>query len=203
MKHEINNKIEVYESIAIKVLHYFIKDKEITSIDYLKCKLGLETLLINISKLFVIYLLSFSFNILWPTMVFHFFHMVVRLKGYGAHCKSSFICTCVSSIIFVAVPYIIVNHYQFSNVVLLFLYVSGFLILYRYASIGTAKNLVHKERQATLKKMTLISYLLSGIVSMFIKSEIYLNLIVIGLFSACVLTLPILTKSNKTRNIVF
>lgn len=199
MQQLMNNRIGAYENISIKLLDFLMNNKEMDRKSYLKCKYGLEILLIDLSKLFVIYLFSFLLNTLLQTFIFHLFYMAVRLKGYGAHFKSSFLCTCVSSVLFVGVPFIITNVYKFQRTVLLLLFAAGFYILYRYASIGTAKNRIHKKKQSALKKKTLLIYLLCGITTLFIRSELYVNLIILGLFTACILTLPILTKSYKSE----
>jgi len=197
MKRLLIKKQGIYEYVSGKILYALTRNRDIGRIDYLKCRLGLEILLLNISKLLIIYLLAYLFDILWQTIVFHFFYMVVRLKGYGAHFKSSLVCTCISCVLFVGAPYIIVNYYIFNNAVLFVLYISGFCILLRYASMGTAKNPVKRDRQAIFKKMTLINYLISGLALMLIKSDLFINLAVLGLFSASILTLPILTKSYE------
>lgn len=161
-----------------------------TEIDILKFKLGLEIVLINVSKMITIYGLAVLFDIAGEVFIFHSAFMSIRTSAFGAHAVSSFRCTIISVLLFIGVPLLIIQH-QVNLWILLLFHFSTYMLLWRYAPGKTAKNyLGSKETQKKLKFRAIISNFALFIVMIIISNDLWSNLLVFGAFSAGCMVIP-------------
>ncbi len=183
------------EQLAVKITNSMIEDNEENHLRYLKCKFGLETLLINLSKMAIVYGVALFAGVFVATLVFHSAYMLIRTYAYGCHLLSSFKCTIISCGMLVGIPFCMSQNMLFSS---LFLFVIGginFLLIYRYAPSSTKKNPIKGfERRQKLQRKALISNGICLLIAFACPNPLYTNLLVIGSFCACFMLTPIAYK---------
>ncbi|MBM7710273.1 accessory gene regulator B family protein [Enterococcus lemanii] len=170
----------------------------ISHIDYLKCKLGLETFIINIFKLAAIYTCAILPNTFFYTLIFHVSFLFVRIFSYGYHAKTSLGCIFSSLMMFILIPYSILNFFIFPSIMLYPLSTINMIFLSIFTPRKTKKNYIgDKEQQSTLKKRTVLSCLIMSTIAVLVPSLILKNLIILGNTLAVCLVLPLKKETIK------
>lgn len=179
------------EQLSGKLMNFLKIKKSDDRIHYLKCKLGLELLLINTSKIFVIYLIAELMSVFLQTMVFHFAFLYVRAYAQGAHARSSLKCTAISALLFVGIPCIGSHGCLVSERELFLLYVVGVILILFYAPSATPKNpITNSRKRRVLRIRALILQIPVAIVFALPLDLQMMNLIILGIATACLLLLP-------------
>ncbi len=166
---------------------------------YLKLKLGLETLFINFSKLFVVYTISFLLNLLFATIIFHLSYYLIRRTAYGLHAQSSIVCTLLSILFFVGIPYL-ATLVTIPNGNILIIYLFNCMLLYFFAPSNTNKcMIINKKRRLRLRNQSIVMCLVIMIITLVIPNETVKTLLTMGAILASILTVPkdIFKRRNK------
>jgi len=201
MNVNIELKQSMMEKLVQVILENITKGKELDRIDYLKCKLGLETFLINVSKLSVIYALAVAASLFWPVFIFHLAYTSIRTYAYGVHSESSLQCTIISCIILIGFPALLVM-FQIPRISFVVISVVSHVILKKYAPAATRKNgVIHfdqmKKRQLQNKALRLNVVIL--MISLLIPNLFIGNLLMIGNVLASFMTTPVAYKILKNE----
>ncbi|GAB1613016.1 MULTISPECIES: accessory gene regulator AgrB [Mammaliicoccus] len=165
-------------------------------VSYLKVKYGLEVFVGNIMKTVVIYGAALLSHIFFYTLIVHLSYFAIRYFAFGAHAKSTFLCTIQSLIMFVITPLIVIN----INVpywIFLTLALIGYIIIMKYAPMETKKHPLLGKWKKGLKLRSIIAATILIIISLFVK-EPYQQLICLGLIFESVSLLPIFYKKEET-----
>lgn len=179
------------EKTVKKAVDYLIGTTEISKVNYLKCKLGMEVFFLNFTKLVIIYSTALFLGLPKEVAIFHSSFMLIRFFSYGAHAVSSLACTSISLLLFVGIPYVLQEGLLPSELLLLINLVN-FILLAKYAPGKTKKNFLgDKEHQRLLKRRSLIGNLLVLLVFLTISDLRVCNLIVLGSFLAGLLVVPL------------
>lgn len=165
-------------------------------VSYLKVKYGLEVFVGNIMKTVVIYGAALLCHIFLYTLIVHLSYFAVRYFAFGAHAKSTFLCTIQSIIMFVLAPLIIINT-NLSYWAFLALALIGYLIIIKYAPMQTKKHPILGKWKKGLKLRSIIVATILIVLSLFIK-EPYQQLVCLGLIFEAVSLLPIFYKEEET-----
>ncbi|MEB8068675.1 accessory gene regulator AgrB [Mammaliicoccus fleurettii] len=165
-------------------------------VSYLKVKYGLEVFVGNIMKTVVIYGAALLCHIFLYTLIVHLSYFAVRYFAFGAHAKSTFLCTIQSIIMFVLAPLIIINT-NLSYWAFLALELIGYLIIIKYAPMQTKKHPILGKWKKGLKLRSIIVATILIVLSLFIK-EPYQQLVCLGLIFEAVSLLPIFYKEEET-----
>lgn len=165
-------------------------------VSYLKVKYGLEVFVGNIMKTVVIYGAALLCHIFLYTLIVHLSYFAVRYFAFGAHAKSTFLCTIQSIIMFVIAPLIIINT-NLSYWAFLALALIGYLIIIKYAPMQTKKHPILGKWKRGLKLRSIIVATILIVLSLFIK-EPYQQLVCLGLIFEAVSLLPIFYKEEET-----
>lgn len=114
---------------------------------------------------FIIYSLLYIFKTTLQIFIFHFFFMTIRVKCFGAHFPSSFICRWISSLILTEIPYSIFNVYKFNCKSLIFIFyrIIYFISLFYYWKFKSYNK--NKKTRITQKKTLIVC----GIITFFIN----------------------------------
>lgn len=180
------------ERMALALTDRLTADRNVDRIDYLKCKLALEVLFINISKMSVVYALAFVVNAALPTLIFHLAFLSIRVFAYGVHAKSSFVCTLVSSLFFVGIPWMINAEAVLApRFVLLLWGIANVLLLMKYAPASTSKNAIGSwEKKRSLRRKAIRSNIFIIVLIIALPSLAISNLLMVGSSIAVLLILP-------------
>ena len=112
----INNieKYYSYDEIKLKEIRY-----------------GLESLYVSITKIIVIFIISYFINTVKELLLLFLFFGLLRITGFGVHAKKSIHCWFTSIPLFVIVPYIIKNIYINDCLITLLSVISIILLSHR------------------------------------------------------------------------
>ncbi|WP_167324175.1 accessory gene regulator B family protein [Enterococcus caccae] len=192
VKQVINKSMCLTERTAIFLVERLNVDAETDKIKYLKCKLALEIILINFSKLSIIYVLSFMLGITKAVLVFHIAFLYIRKYAYGAHSNSSLKCTIISLILFVGIPFYLVNFVLIPKEILLIVLLINSSLIYKFAPAATKKNPISdlkKKRELRRKALVANSVMMLLLIINVIPLGI-LNLVIFGSFFSCLTLSP-------------
>ncbi|WP_310829842.1 accessory gene regulator B family protein [Paenibacillus pedocola] len=191
-------KMGFTESLACRMAQRLNKEREGEYIDYLKMKLGFEMLLINLSKLVLVYGAAILFHLLWQTLIMHGAYFAIRKTAFGLHASSSMICSISSTAMFIGIPYLCEQYIRFNNIQVGIIGLLATLLLYRYAPADTDKfPLLGKERREKLRKTTTKSSLLIVLTALLIPSPTIKALLLMGILLQVLMILPITYKLLK------
>ena len=182
------------EFVVNKSLNLIKKKYNYTDVEYEKITYGLEVLYLGISKILVIYLVSFLFGCIKETLIFSIFIAPLRSFSYGIHAKKSWHCYISSLIAFILFPYLFV---KFSIPLILKILICIFTIISMilFAPADTHKRpIVNKKMREKLKiKALAVSLIYIGIVFIY-KNEFVTNIILLAMIVQSIVINPITYK---------
>ncbi|MBW6411637.1 accessory gene regulator B family protein [Clostridium weizhouense] len=189
----MKNKIQIslMERLAQIILNNINSYLQKEGLELQKMKLGIEILLINISKLIIIFLVAAVFHLLKRTIFMLLIFTIIRRNTFGLHAKNSFICTLVSLLIFVFGSYL--SYYlKFNNYMVFTLFTIINTLLYKYAPADTENHpLLSFNLRKKLKKESVITGLILMIITLLVPNNLIKALIILSAISAVTLILPI------------
>ncbi|WP_459480281.1 accessory gene regulator B family protein [Clostridium saccharoperbutylacetonicum] len=189
----MRNKIQISlmerlaQGIVTNINSYLHKE----GLELQQMKFGIEILLINISKLIIIFIVAALFHLLKRTIFMLLIFTIIRRNAFGLHAKNSFICTLVSISLFVFGAYL--SYYlEFSNYMVFILFTIINILLYKYAPADTENHpLLSFNLRKKLKKEAVITGLILMIVTLLIPNNVVKTLVILSAISAVTLILPI------------
>lgn len=194
------------EKFAVSLLEKLISSSDLQDdrIKYLKCKYALEFLVLNISKIFLVYLFAYFLGITLEVFVFHLSFMSIRMYAFGAHAYSNFYCTVVTVVLFIGIPLIISHIFIVPKLVLSILFLLNFIIIFKYAPADTVGNQIDdRNERRLLRNRALLINLSLAIISLLLPSLYFGNAIGTGAFLGSLMLLPLtnnlLNKKFKER----
>jgi len=178
---------------AIRLNRYAGKD----GLGFKKMVLGMEVLIINVTKLIIIYLLAAILGLILHTAIIHLAYVAIKRFSFGLHALNSTVCTIVSCTLFVAVPWGL-QGVGISNTIALAIFTVIISCLYKYAPADTkARPLVGKTLRAKLRTKAVTCSIILLIITLMIPSNEIKLLITLGAVFQCVSILPITYKILK------
>lgn len=181
-------KVSLTEHFAGKIAKW-AQDPEENHLKYLKVKLGLETLFVNVSKIIVVYLFALFTGLLWQVFVFNASYILIRRVAGGMHAPNSLLCSVLSVITFIGIPYL-ATMYTLPTLFILIAFVCSAIILFLCAPYISKKNGdIFKDNKRTLRNQSLVTcFVLLGI-SLLVQDETFQTLVTSGVTFASVLTI--------------
>ena len=166
---------------------------------YTKMVLGMEIMIINVSKLIIIYLLAAVIGIVPQTVLLHGAYVVVKRYSFGLHALNSTVCTVVSCMLFVLVPWLTqMLGLGVGNAVVIPAFAAVVLCLYKYAPADTkARPLVGKKLRAGLRKRAVACGVILFVAALLVPNYEVKLLLTLGAVFQCVSILPITYKILK------
>lgn len=194
--------------LSNKITEYFKSNMINADIEEIKnLKLGIEIILINISKTSILILLAICLNIFWYAVIFIFSLSVIKRFSFGIH-LSSVACTTYGIIKFLLCIYISTN-LNISILHKILIFCMSFFIFFKFAPSGTHNRPIGKLEYISLKYKTLICSFILFIISIILhllrytfnlpNIYIYSNIIILTLVIQVMDILPITYKIFKKR----
>lgn len=120
-----------------------------------KMKYGIEGIYLTITKLFVILLLGFIFNILYEIILLLVFYNFLRFFGFGYHARNSLECLIISITLFFIFPFLIYKHLLIFNCKWLII---GLCLInfFLFAPSDTKKRPMINKRKKLIRKAFVI-----------------------------------------------
>lgn len=192
MKKELSLMEILAEKITIKINNKLNKQ----GLELQKMKLGVEILLINISKMTIIFTLAASLNLLKESIFMSIIFAFIRSTSFGIHAKKSIVCTIITSIMFIGAGalsnYLTVTNY---NVIVIFTILN--ILLYKYAPADTENHpLLGEDFREKLRKKTVIKAMILMVLAIVVPNNIKI-LIILAVLEQTLSILPITYKLLK------
>ncbi|WP_086348577.1 accessory gene regulator AgrB [Candidatus Enterococcus clewellii] len=202
MEKTIWNLWNVENYLSNRILAFILEGRnEMDRISYLKCKLGVESIVVNLSKLLFIYTSALILSVGVETLILHLSFLTIRVFAYGEHAGSSFGCIISSILLFVGSTSMLVEGLLFSEGALLFLQLINVLILSKYAPGVTSKNPVGSEEKKRRRRIqAMCSCMVVTAFAMCVPVLLIQNLLIVGNFLSSVTVLPVLSKKMTEEN---
>ncbi len=183
--------IEKFVERIIKRVNVKVKKE---GLELAKMKLGLEILLINISKFFIVFLIASYFNLLKESLFMTLVFATIRSTAFGLHAKNSIVCTLITTIMFVVGPYVSYNIELNNDIVLLVFIIMNFCF-YKYAPADTENHpILGEDLRLKLRKITVLKSLLFMVITLIIKIEVIKTMIILAVGFNIISILPITYK---------
>ena len=162
-----------------------------------KMVLGMEILLLNISKLIIIYVLAYWCGILDKTFIIHASFALVKRYSFGLHALNSTVCTLVSCCLFVVIP-LLISDVGIHNKIVIAIFPFIIFALYRYAPADTkARPLIGTMLRKSLKKKAVVCGVVVMAIALLIPNESIKLLLVLGAVYQSIFILPLTYKILK------
>ena len=147
-----------------------------------KMTVGIEVLLINVSKLVIIYSLAALLGTLPITFAAHFSYALLKRYSFGLHALNSTVCTAVSCCLFIFLPLALTSTgVAISSSVLVAVHAVAFIIFYRYAPADTeSRPLIGAYLRYELRVRALASVILLQVVALLAPSDSIRLALVLG-----------------------
>ncbi|QAS52230.1 accessory gene regulator AgrB [Halobacillus litoralis] len=182
--------MEMTEVVADRCASWLHKKSKGDRRRYLKMKLGFETLFINLSKMVVVYAVALWFQIFLATLLFHLSYYTIRRTSYGRHAGNSLMCSLISIVIFVGIPYVAPFIVLPTSMIILLFLINGWLI-YKFAPSFTTKNRIpSRKKQLKLRNQSLGTCIIIMAVTLMISDSTAQTLLTSGATLASLLTIP-------------
>lgn len=162
-------------------------------------KYGLETLYLTVTKTIMILIIAFILNLTKELLLIFLFYGLLRILGFGLHLSKSWQCWLFSILFFIGLSYIskviIVD-----EILKIILPIICIILLAIYSPADTEKRpLINKKRRLFFKLAIIILSIIYFIAILKIKSNLYINILIISLIIETIMVLPISYQIFKLR----
>ena len=182
------------EKLVERIVMRFNTKVKKEGLELAKMKLGLEIFFINISKFIVVFSIASHFNLLKESLFMSLVFGSIRSTAFGLHAKNSMVCTLITSVMFIAGPY--VSYYiKLDNYVVLAAFIIMTFCFYKYSPADTEKHpILGEELRLKLRKETVLKSLFFMVVTMIVKIQVIKAMIVLAIGFDIISILPITYK---------
>lgn len=194
MQGEISNEISFTERLSDIIAMRLNRQLHKEGVELMKMKLGLEILLINITKFAIVFIVAAQFKLLKETAFMSLIFACVRKSAFGLHAKNSIVCTITTLIMFVAGSY--AGHYiKLNNYVVFYIFLTINLLLFKYAPSDTENHpLLSEKLRKKLRKKTVSTGMLLMLIALISTSYLIKALITLAVSYEVISILPITYK---------
>lgn len=198
--------ISIEERLAKNIVSHLIQ-RELTAKEEKILVYGWSVLLINLGKIFIIGAIAALLGIFTETLVMFVAYTLLRIYAYGFHAKSSLNCTLISIVVFNLLPFVFLRGFQFvelSNQQFIMILYGVFLInaffIYKYCPSPTQRKDKWTKEDLLKKKYQALAMLgFIAFISLFIDSQIYASMVLLGVTMAVIFITPITKISLKNK----
>lgn len=158
---------------------------------------GVEGLYLTITKAVIIFTLALILGIFKELLILLLAFNFIRLFAFGMHASNSVTCLIFSSILFLGCAYLC-KIVTIPREILYSLYILAVIMITVYAPADTVKRpLIKKKKRIMFKILSVIVAIIYLVISLFIKNNLLINSLIIGLLIECLLIIPVTYKAFK------
>jgi len=162
-----------------------------------KMVLGMEILLVNVSKMIVIYLLAILVGAVVQTAILQAGYVLIKRFSFGLHALNSTVCAAVSCFMFVVAPWLLMG-VGVGNVVVFTVFIPVLFCLLKFAPADTkARPLIGSILRARLKKKAVGCGVALMAITLLIPSYEIKFLLTLGAVYQCIAILPLTYRLLK------
>ena len=167
---------------------------DLTEKEIKKLRYGLEGFYLTITKLFVVFIFAFLFNIVKETILLLLIFNGIRFTAFGVHAKRSIDCFISSTLFFVGFPLLCI-HITIPIIVKYIISIPIVLLIGIYAPADTQKRpLKDKKKRTIYKILSIIISIVYIIFSIIFKDNTLSNCFIFALIIQIIVILPITYK---------
>lgn len=197
MQEESVQRMGIIESLASRMALWMNKERQGDHIDYLKMKLGIETILTNVSKGLIVYGTAIILGLFLQTLILHVAYAILRRYSYGLHANSSTVCSVISIVLFIGTP-ILCQYIPFNSLVVIGCGLLFITLLYLYAPADTDKSpIIGAERRRTLRMKSMVACAVITGIAFLYPDPFIKSLLMLGMAIQIVMILPLTYKILK------
>jgi len=194
-KYKLSLIEKLAEYIALKLNVHLKKE----GLELLKLKLGLEIILINLSKFIVIFLVAAYFNLLKEAALMSLVFGSIRRYAFGLHAENSIVCTITSLLMFVFGSYLS-YHLILNNYIILISFLVIIIVLYKYAPGDTEYHpLLGEKLRNKLRKASVITGMILMVLALIIPNPTIKTIITLASGFEIISILPVTYKILNRR----
>jgi len=155
-----------------------------------KIKYGIEVILINIFKLFILLITAQIFGIFIYTFIAFISFAFLRVFASGVHANSSIKCIITNYLIFFSIVYLS-SFYSLSKSLTVVTFLISLSLIILYAPADTEERpIISKKLRKTLKIKSIACIIFLAIVSLLMKKDVYRNLIAYAALEESIMITP-------------
>ena len=152
---------------------------------------GLEGFYLTLTKLIIMAVLAFMFNIEKQTFLLFLLYLPIRTFSFGFHANTSFQCLVMSLISFLLLP-LLANYFTLKTISKIIIYSILIIAYFIMAPKDTHKKPIrNKKKRFYLKIVSVIIVSLYLIISLTIKNNLIINLMLLALLLQLIMISPI------------
>ncbi|WP_428701045.1 accessory gene regulator AgrB [Staphylococcus coagulans] len=187
--------MQIIDNSINKIALKLQEKQNLDYLDFLRVRLGIQLVVMNLSKAIVTYGLALLVNTFLYTLIAHLSYVLLKQVSFGAHAKNSILCHVQNIIFFVAVPWLIVK-YEIPFLFMLLLSILGWLIVVKYAPTATRKLPIKSSRKRGFKIKSIIVITALIVIACVIPSP-YQQLVTYGITLQSISLLPIFFNKEE------
>lgn len=197
MQDETVQRMGFIESLASRLAQRMNDERKGDHIDYLKMKLGIETILTNLSKGIIVYGVAIVLGLFLQTLILHIAYAALRRYSYGLHANSSTVCSIISIVLFVGTP-VLSQYIPFTSLMVIGCGLLFITLLYLYAPADTDKSpILGAERRRSLRNKSLVTCTVITVIALLYPDPFIKSLLMLGMALQIVMILPLTYKLFK------
>ena len=174
-----------------KSINFLSKYNNYSEEDKEKILYGLEGIYLTLTKLIIIFLLSFILGMIKEVLILLLLFNVIRYFGFGIHARKSIECLISSTLMFIVLPYIFLKLSLDKNVLLIISSISLISLIF-FAPADTPKRPFYNKKKIMLRKIiTLLIGITYLILSLIIKDNTFIILLQLSILLEAIAVNPI------------
>jgi len=190
--------MDISDFISKKLINFIKGTLNKTDMELEQIKYGIDSILANITKLIILFLAAYFLGIAKYSFIALISFGFIRAFASGIHATSSLKCIISNFVIFFSNVYLSLTlNLNKSYITILFLISLCLVILYAPADTA-AKPLTNKVVRSKLKIYSSLAVIILYFISIYLKNNIYINLITFSVFIEALLITPITYKLFKS-----
>ena len=180
-------------ALAERLGHALQSDKLV----FKKFTVGIERILMSVSKLLIIYALSLLLGVFVQTVIIQFSFSLLKRYSLGLHALSNTVCTVVSCLLFVIIPWVLTG-FELTNIGTVIAFIPVMSCLYLYAPADTkARPLIGAQLRTRFKQKAMVCGIIILMAALVIPNERVKLLVTIGAVYQVITILPLTYKILK------
>ena len=174
----------ITKKLSNKCLNFIKNNTSISEEDLEKIYYGIQVILLNMSKLILLFTTAYLLGILKYTVIAFIVFAILRTFASGVHANSTLQCIIINFILFLGNVYLSLN-LSINIIVQSIIFTISFILILLYAPGDTEERpLVSKKLRRDLKIKSLVVVIIFYIIILLIKSNVYANLITYSILEA-------------------
>lgn len=164
-----------------------------------KVRYGIEVILINITKTTLIMGLAALLNIFWTTIVIMLSFGALRRYSFGVHATTSFYCSLSTIIGFFSGAFLSMHIFE-NKLILAGMFTVSIISILTFSPADTeSRPLLGRNKRKTLKRKSIIIWVISFILAMYLKDFRIGFLIAYGNLLEAIMIMPVTYKIFNRR----